>query len=215
MEMTKQRKMLIGVMAVGVLGLVVDRVFLGEPESAAAEDSDIIAEVPAPALPAVPGIRQTPTPPTAADQGESGSLPSYASLTERLVQAQQQAGDLGSTTREDPFALPPQWQTDQSKPQTSKPDEPQIKPTGERLTTVFRLDGTVRTVIDGDKEELMAVISGGGLNNRAVRIGQKVRVADEGGTMQVYKLVEVGPRFVVWVNEANDERIEMRVEEVL
>jgi len=215
MEMTKQRKMLIGVLAVGLLGLVVDRMFLAAPESAAADDSEVIVVEPdGPTPPSLPGTqpRQAPAAAGTADQSESSALPSYASLTERLVQAQQQASETDSGGRADPFALPSQWQADRSKPSTQP--ETQRKATGQRLTMVFTLDGTVRSVIDG-KEELMAVISGGGLDSRAVRVGQKIRVANEGGERQEYVLVEVGPRYVVWLNQSTKERIEMRVDEVL
>lgn len=218
MEMTKQRKMLLGVLIVGVLGLVVDRFLLAAPESAAADDSDVIIEVPAePAAPALPSLSgsQTAQAPTTESDDEAATLSSYASLPERLIAAQQLAAHAESEGRDDPFALPPQWRADQTKPLTQSQDPNQeAKATGQRLTVVFTLDGTVRSQIDG-KEEMMAVISGGGLDSRAVRLGQKVRVADEGGEMQEYTLVEVGTRYVVWLNQAANERIEMHVEEDL
>ena len=210
MEMNKQRKMLLGVLALGVLGLIVDRVFLSAPQSAGADDSDVIVEVPPPSPPSVPGNQATPT--TPGTEAESSALPSYASLTERLIRAQEQAEGSETHGRDDPFALPEQWQAERPKQTTqSQP----INPTSsQRLTVVFKLDGTVRSLIDG-KEELMAVISGGGLDGRAVRVGQKIRVANTIGEQQEYMLVEVGPRFVVWQNQSTKERIEMRVEEVL
>lgn len=211
MEMTKQRKMLIGVLCTGLLGLVVDRLFLATPESAAAsEESDVVIEVPAPTgLPALGSGLPTPV-----DNTASSELPSYASLTERLLVAQQNAVDGASNTRADPFDLPAKWQADRSKPAT--PTESQDTPgvSGQRLTAIFTLDGTVRSVID-EEEEIMAVISGGGLDSRAVRVGQKIRVANANGELEEFVLIEVGSRYVVWKSQMTGERIEMRVEEVL
>ena len=211
MEMTKQRKMLIGVLCAGLFGLMVDRLFLAAPESAAADDSDVIIEAPAPPTIASPiGIQ--PAPAVAGDTQATDTLPSYASLTERLITLQQQTNESESQSRDNPFALPAQWQAERSTPQTQE-QQPQNTATGQRLTTVFKLDGTVRSLSKTDgNEELMAVITGGGLDSRAIRVGQGVRVANEAGVEQSYVLVEVGPRYVVWINKATDERVEMRVE---
>jgi hypothetical protein len=211
MEMNKQRKILVGVLCTGVLGLVVDRMFLVGPESAEADDSDVIEQAAAPPTIASPAGSQ-PALAVAVGTQATDTLPSYASLTERLVKAQQQTSETESPERADPFALPDQWQAQRSTPLPLQ-QEPEDTASGQRLTVVFKLDGTVRSLskVDG-KEELMAVITGGGLDSRAIRVGQGVRVADEAGMEQSYVLVEVGPRYVVWTNKATDERIEMRVE---
>ncbi|MFK7789188.1 MAG: hypothetical protein AB8C95_06830 [Phycisphaeraceae bacterium] len=205
--MTKQRKMLIGVLCLGVSGLVVDRLFLAAPESAAADDGEVIVEVPAEAPP-------LPAPqPVAAQQNEqTDTLPSYASLAERLVTAQQKQGLQADQTQNDPFDLPAKWQTDRSTPafEAAQPTQG----SGQRLTAVFKLDGTVRSVID-EKEEIMAVISGGGLEGRAIRVGQKIRVTSRSGTYEDYRLIKVGSRFVVWQSETTQETVEMKVDEVL
>jgi len=207
MELTKQRKMLLGVLCIGAVGLAVDRLFLATPQSAEADDRDVVAEVPPPTVAPPAGSQPAP-----AAEPKSAALPSYASLTQRLVQAQQQASATAGAGRDDPFALPEQWRAEPSKPRAKTPEP--ASSSSQRLTVVFKLDGTVRSLIDG-KEEIMAVISGGGLDGRAVRVGQKIRVANANGTKDEYELVEVGPRYTVWLNEATGERIEMRVEEVL
>lgn len=208
MEMTKQRKMLIGVLCVGVFGLVVDRLFLAAPEQAAADDAEVVAEVVA-EVPPTPLNTSQPVTTTAA---EGDALPSYASLTERLIQAQQHQDQQSDHGRSDPFDLPEQWQADRSKPtfQGSQPTQG----TGQRLVAMFKLDGTVRSVIDG-KEEIMAVISGGGLDGRAIRVGQKIRVTNSTGTHEDFTLIEVGSRYVVWMSETTKQKVEMKVDEVL
>ena len=208
MELTKQRKLLIGVLCLGLGGLAVDRFVLGSPESASADEEVITIEAPADLQ---PSTEQTPA--LAAAGEPVKALPSYASLTQRLVQAQQQAGpehlaDAGS----DPFAMPQQWQIEEARPSSPSNTAPNAKT--HRITTLFKLDGTVSTSIDG-KDEMLAVISGGGLDGRAIRVGQKVRVADGKGAYDIYKLIRVGSRFVVWQLEGTEEEITMRVEEVL
>ncbi len=207
MEMTKQRKMLIGVLCIGVLGLVVDQLFLGVPQDAAADDGEVVAVVPPPVTP----LSMNQLAP-AIEPKDAEALPSYASLTERLVQAQQQDDPQGEQDRHDPFDLPKQWQTERSKP-TFQAEQP-TQASGKRLTAVFKLDGTVRSVIDGN-EEIMAVISGGGLDGRAIRVGQKIRVTSSTGSHEDFKLMEVGSRYVVWMSETTQQKVEMKVDEVL
>jgi hypothetical protein len=208
MEMTKQRKMLIGVLCLGLGGLAVDRFVLGSPETASASDEVITIEAP---------LEEKP----AADQANASNaagepvnaLPSYASLTQRLIQAQDQAGpDPNAGQNNDPFALPEQWQAEAAEPINQTTAQPAVQ--AHRITKLFRLDGTVSTNIDG-KDEMLAVISGGGLDGRAIRVGQKVRVADGNGSYRIYTLIRVGSRFVVWQPEGTQEEITMRVEEVL
>lgn len=208
MEMTKQRKMLIGVLCIGVLGLVVDQLFLGVPQDAAANEGEVVAVVPPPVAPL------DATPPLSTAQTTAGDVrPSYAALTKRLLQAQQhEAAQDAQGSRPDPFDLPEQWQTDRSMPTFEAQESAQV--TGQRLIAMFKLDGTVRSVIDGN-EELMAVISGGELDGRAIRVGQIIRVTNRSGTHEDFKLIEVGSRFVVWVSETTGRKVEMSVDEVL
>ena len=218
MEMTKQRKMLIGVLCLGLGGLAVDRFVLGAPESASADDEALVIESPTPtppaiqpATPAVPGV----VPGVATDDvdNDAATLPSYESLTERLIKAQDLLGD-GALAPEDadPFRVPEQWQAAKSVPQAEP--EPDTTPSGQRLKAVLKLDGTVRSVIQG-KEELMAVISGGNYTGHAIRIGQKVRIPIGNDMYEEYQLIEVGARYVVWRSTQTQQKIEMRVEKVL
>lgn len=206
MEMNKQRKMLVGVLCLGLGGLVVDRFVIGAPEAAAAAEGELADVVPPELEPVT-----IETPSSRAEDQPAKALPSYASLTERLLVAQaQQVADPQGASREDPFALPPQWQSDKTTPPTQRDPNPDP----DRISDLFKLDGTVRSVIDG-KEELLAVISGAGLDGRAIRVGQKVRVPNNDGTYDLYELVEVGTRYVTWLSERSQKRITMRVEEVL
>lgn len=204
MEMTKQRKMLIGVLCIGLSGLAIDRFFLMTPDTASADDSEESIELPAPLTPSLLTV-----PEPAAVREEGDGLPSYASLTERLVLAQQVESVQGIEASTDPFALPQQWRADRSTPtlEALQPSEG----AGQRLSAVFTLDGTVRSVID-DKEEIMAVISGGGLDSRAIRVGQKIRVTNRRGEKEEFKLIEVGSRYVVWKSEKTHKTVEMKVE---
>lgn len=209
MAMNKQRKMLIGVLLLGVGGLGVDRFVIGTPDAAAADDTATVEAV-------VPGIEPIviDEPTTQVGEEQAKALPSYASLTERLVQAQeQQALSHDGNEREDPFALPEQWQSDKIKPRISTGDTP-ASAQGVQINSLFKLDGTVRSLIDG-KEELLAVISGGGLDGRAIRVGQKIRIPNDRGASEEYVLVEVGSRYVIWKSLSSGQRIEMKVEEVL
>lgn len=211
MEMTKQRKMLVGVLCLGLGGLAVDRFVIGSPESASASEEVVVADVQTP--PALePAVVDEPTPQT---HGEpSKALPSYASLTERLIAAQnQQETAIVQHDRQDPFALPKQWQSDKSSVPTQSNGSTGSKQRV-RITGLFKLDGTVRSLIDS-REEMLAVISGGGLDGRAIRIGQQIKVPYGDGSSDTYELVEVGSRYVVWKSLGTGERIKMQVEEVL
>ena len=209
MEMTKQRKMLIGVLCLGVGGLMIDRLFLSSPDSAVAEQDEVIeiaADASTSPLASVPGSAQPQqTPPR-----DAKALPTFASLTERLLLAQQQQAEHQNSGREDPFAVPDQWQTDQPKALINSQET--VAPTKRRITSLFKLDGTVRSLNEGN-EELLAVISGGGLDGVAIRVKQRVRVPDNGGQHEDYELVEVGSRYVVWMSLRTQERITMRVEQ--
>lgn len=207
MEMTKQRKMLAGIMVLGLCGLALDRFVIGAPDAAEAEMEEITFEAPA----FEPVAEDEPEPEVTGEQAKT--LPSYSSLTERLLRAQEQ-GSAGVIPqgREDPFALPEQWQTDKTRPGIKQQEEPGQD--DQQITRLFKLDGTVRSMING-KEEMLAVISGGGLDGRAIRIGQKVRVPGDNGTQDQYELVEVGSRYVIWKSQRTGKRIVMQVEEVL
>ncbi|MGB0768763.1 MAG: hypothetical protein ACPGYV_13765 [Phycisphaeraceae bacterium] len=210
--MTKQRKMLIGVMCVGLGGLAVDRLLLGPPENASASDEVLVIEAPAAAE-----VEDTRASTASADdpEAEVGSLPSYASLTERLIRAQSSESTPSldeQVASPDPFRVPSQWQTRPSVPRVEAPT--QTTAASERLNALLTLDGTVRSLIDG-KEELMAVVTGGSYTAQAVRVGQRIRIPMGNGVMADFELIEVGTRYVVWQAVGSKDRVEMRVAKVL
>jgi hypothetical protein len=207
MEMTKQRKLLIGVLCLGLGGLAVDRLIIGMPEAASAQQANEAEDAPIALERAVDESAIVEPAPRGID-----ALPSYESLAERLILAQQRVGATAATGREDPFAMPDAWATPVRVEDTV--EEAPRTDLAERLNGLFQLDGTVRSLIDGE-EEILAVISGGGLDGRAVRIGQQVRVPDGSGGTDAFELVEVGSRHVVWLSLETDERVHMRVDEVL
>lgn len=216
MEMTKQRKMLIGVLCLGLGGLAVDRFVIGAPESAAADDEVITVEATPP--PAPPPALQALAEPTSEPEaaGESPkALPSYASLAQRLIQAKAQAGDPAPTDEQaDPFALPEQWRAAAFKPTQQQPTDPNAKQ--HAISGLIKLDGTMhaRSLVDG-KEELVASISGGGLDGRLFRKEQIIRIPNDRGSHDRYKLEEIGSRYVVWLALDGGYRIRMEVEKDL
>lgn len=211
MELTKQRKILIGVLLVGLSGLGIDRLFLAAPENALASEqavvellTDDISQVQDSAILANAAVEQA-----LLDDG----LPSYAALTDRLIDAQRAMPKaIVDEAVRDPFALPQKWQADPATPTFAA--SPATEQAANQLNAVFKLDGTVRSVIDG-KAEIMAVISGGGLAGQAIRVGQNIRVTYRSGSYEDFTLVEVGSRFVVWKSNTTNERLEMKVDEVL
>lgn len=207
MQMNKQRKMLIGVLCLGLGGLAVDRLLLSAPDSAVAEQEDVV-DLATPPIDAnlADAALQGQDPRSAID---ADALPSYASLTERLVLAQQQQTEAPVSGRDDPFAVPKQWQAQQ--PETLVKAQ-EGSPKQHRIASFFKLDGTVRSLNNG-KEELLAVISGGGLDGVAIRVKQRIRVPNSDGPPEEYELVEVGSRYVVWYAIGTDERIRMNVEQ--
>ena len=211
MEMTKQRKMLIGVLCLGLGGLAVDRFVLGAPESASASDEVVTIQGPQ-APPALQPLAElAPEPETTGEAPKA--LPSYASLTQRLIEAKAQAGDPTPTDQEaDPFALPEQWRAAKQRPTKQEPVNPTARE--HAISRLIKLDGTVRSEID-DKEELLAVISGGGLDGRAFRLEQVIRVPNANGLHDQYQLIEIGSRYVVWGALDGGDRIRMEVEEDL
>ena len=214
MAMTKQRKMLIGVLCLGLGGLAVDRFVIGMPDSASASEQEV-AEPVEQAPPAfTPSTASTPEPEQAAPGGDEAAqtLPSYALLSERLAVATQKTQPQ-SGQREDPFALPKPWQSDRATSQAT-PGEEAGTQEQVRFNERFKLDGTVRSNING-KDELLAVITGEGLDSRAIRKGQVLRVPNPDGVAEAFQLVEVGPRIVVWKLLRTEELIEMQVEEDL
>lgn len=211
MEMTKQRKMLIGVLCLGLGGLAVDRFVIGTPETAAAEDEIVTIQAP-------PDFEPLADPASVLGEtddsdGPAKALPSYATLTQRLMNAQANAGEQTPAERDgDPFALPQQWQA--VKREILDQEDIEQPKKQHAITSMIKLDGTVRTEID-EKDELLAVITGGGLDGRAFRLNQILRVPDGKGKFDHYKLVEIGTRYVIWQDLNGEDRITMQVEKDL
>ena len=215
MEMTKQRKMLIGVLCVGVSALALDRFVLAPPESASASvevkaDDATAAAAPAPRQPVAATATQQ------AD-GEARSLPSYARLTEQLAKAQ----SLQPLQPEsDPFDLPADWRqvisepVEDPKPVTNVEDA--IAMAKQRLSTQFTLELAMSEVTP-DGAVKYAVVNG-----KPMRVGEQIQVKapGDGGHIleEVYKLsaIDVQSRAVIWesVNHAEGRaplRFMMRV----
>lgn len=186
MEMNKQRKILVGVLATGLIGLVLDRLVLAPPDEASAElvDMQEIAALEdesdsdSSALPAldIAGSTEAPN-----EQGESsGVLPTYASLTQRLVdvQATRHATDPSDQKAHDPFTLPGHW-----LPKSAEEPAPEPAAAVTRGDDVFlgkhRLDGTFRH----------------GEQQRAVVNGLAMSVGD---VVAGYRLIRVSSRWVQW-----------------
>lgn len=185
MEMNKQRKMLIGVLALGLGGLGLDRLVLAPPESASADDGSLAmggTDAGDSSVPAIPGIEiADPVAQAAEAIDQALALPSYASLTERLIQAQteQAAVALSGDQSHDPFALPDSWQGKQTTADVEQPTGPGPDAKDKGFLDRYTLDGTF---ISGSGRR--AVISG-----RAVRRGQ---------TVEGYRLARIEARWVSW-----------------
>ena len=108
MELTKQRKILIGVLGVGLLGLAVDRFVLGLPAEANAAATVVNPPVAAADPQPVAGGQGT-----AAAARVSGNattaLPDYTALTQRLDALGQTAAQDAAGSGRDLFAEPEAW----------------------------------------------------------------------------------------------------------
>ena len=190
MEMTKQRKLLIGVLCFGVFGLVVDRFLLAPPESASADDS---SEVQADADVAdAPGLGIAAPETVEEPQREASSLPSYASLTERLLALQ--SSQLAQTPPaeqggDDPFALPKDWSAKPAMQQT--PDQ---APGGDATDQAFLA-----------KNRLVATLNDRG-KQRAVVGDNLMKIGDK---LDGYTLIQIAPRRVIWQSRDGQRAVVM------
>ena len=203
MEMTKQRKTLIAVAVVGLGAVALDRFVLGPPESASA--STAAQESPAAEDPSMISDE-----PEAATVPEAGAgLPSFETLTERLAR---QAVTPTDQTRPDPFSLPEGWGQRVTTPVPDRPVESAASDI--MLLQQYKLDGTFRSADENNQVVIFAVISGGDYSRKAMQVGAEIKVRLTNGAqsletsqpVEVYQLIEVGNRAVVWQSQDDSTR---------
>lgn len=223
MAITKQQKMLIGVVVAGVCALAADRFLIGPPESASASQGAAISPEAIAANPLVPQAAEVPgaTTTNAQDPATPGSsLPSFESLTQRLIKAQTtQATQTEPQAQHDPFGLPAGW----DKRPTQQAIDAQPKPEStvpEPLLSQYKLDGTYRSVVDGQVKSFAVI------NGHVMSLGQGIKVrlaqplAGSESMVEVFRLIKVrtadkGPSKVVWESTVDYRLIEMSAPSVL
>ncbi len=217
MQMTRQRKMLIAVAGLGLGGLMLDKFVLAPPQSASADEYAVDAEEKAPQAAA----------PAAADGHSAGTaqasttLPSFATLTDRLIAT---SSESTSSSFTDPFKLPDGWIAPQSglnQPEANNNDTTEYEDSRQLLLEQYKLDGTSRLVSE-QGEEIIAVVTGENQSRRLMLVGQTVEVKlkkstpDGSPAVEHYRLKEVGAGFVIWESIDSSKRIaEMRTKNVL
>ena len=209
MKLTKQQKILAAVACLGVGAVAVDRVFLAPPQSASA---NAVADAAADAAIAAasPAERQAPAPPTPGDaEDRSSSLPSFASLTDRLAKASTSGPTLSQA---DPFRVPAEWAPKMTE---SVQTVQAVQSNSEKLLLEqFKLESTIRSIIQ-DKLEQLAVING-----RALRMGDSINVRlgalpDGSERIEIYELISVASRSVVLQSTENGDQVTLRLPRVL
>ena len=196
MALTKQRKILGSVMALGLGALALDRLVIGPPEQASATQP-IQAPVTEPQAPGEAGADAE------AKASLEEGLPSFESLTQRLITASESAE--ASRAGGDPFALPDGWQTAAELAATPQPRDQSVF--AEKLLDDYRLSGIAKS---GD--EHLAVING-----LPIRVGQPVRL-QVGDEAVIFELIEIDHehRKAVWRSRAEEpEVVVMSVPNVL
>ncbi len=208
MEMTKQRKLLLVVAGLGLGGLAVDKLLLGPPESAKADVKAVAQQAPAP-------VQQPPTdqPGDGPSEGEQKALPSYATLTERLIET---ADRTAPRQTGDPFAMPADW----APVITNTPGRPEQARDNEwsrRLLAQYKFYGTTTLEVEGEEVQL-AVIRKGKMGQQFGQLGHMIRVETGKKTQrgepeyEMYQLVKIDPRKVVWRSIENTEQtVEMQI----
>lgn len=193
MELTKQRKMLIGILGTGILGLVVDRFVLAPPEMASADfigAEDLTAdEKSVDRL-----LSEKPE-----ERIDRQALPSFESLTERLiaVQSRQVRQTSQSEIGHDPFAVPEDWQPASAPEPVSEGEfELEDMDSGQNQDQQFlaqhRLDSTFRTA-----KQFRAVV-----DRKTLSLGD---------TLAGYRLVQINSRWVLWQSIDGDRPVVMHL----
>lgn len=206
MQMTKQRKMLVGVLCVGLGALALDRLVLAPPDSASADQAqpaptDADAAGPTGAL-----LSRQANEPEQQQNNDTASLPSYASLTERLVAYQsaqtaqaQQANDTptpdAAQDPSDPFAVPNDWAP--RAPRPSAPTPAQTRDAAGQAGQAFLA-----------RHRLAATLNDAG-KQRAVVDGRLMMIGDE---LDGYKLIQINPRWVIWESLDGKHAVVMHTE---
>lgn len=195
MQMTKQRKLLVGVLCAGLGALTLDRLVLAPPESASADQAQPVAADASPAAPSGTLLNRQDDAPDADGEQDASALPSYASLTERLlalqsaqtVQVQQTVGLLEPDAEQslqgpaDPFAVPEDWAPQAQ--QHSAPPPAQTQDAAGKAEQAFLA-----------RHRLAATLNDAG-RQRAVVDGKLMTIGDE---LDGYKLIRINPRWVIW-----------------
>lgn len=180
MKVTRERKILCGVMAIGLLALVIDRATGGggaDPQSPAADGSDAAVVQPAAAI--------TSPRPTPALANPAATCPAAnASLSTRiaaLAKSDVPAGSRRAAFR-DPFHIPKPWADNLAPPRIPTPSA--AARVEHRLTAVV-LDGRrSRAVIDGSLLRVGQSVSGYTL----VGVTQDLAVLERGSSRLLLKL---------------------------
>jgi len=205
--MTKQRKVLAGIMCAGLGLLALDRLVLAPPQTASADvTDDTAASVAGPGLAGsvLDGSSPDAAPDNTSDNSEAGNvqtLPSFTGLNQRLAStrpaqaAQSEPGDASN----DPFALPERW-----APERPDPPRPQPQPQTTQDSEALEAD---RAFVES--HTLEAVLDAGGTQH-AVVDRRLLKLGDELGG---YRLVRINARWVLWESVDGSRAVIMRLED--
>lgn len=157
MELTKKRKIMIGVMAVGIAALAVDRFALGPPAEARAAATARPAESPQ-ASSQPTSAPATATDPTGATDIKT-ALPDYTGLTQRLAELQKSDVGIDPSTSRDLFAEPPDWAPVVHEPVREAGPRPPIEDPN-AFMSAYRLESVQLQAVDGARKTTVALING-------------------------------------------------------
>lgn len=188
MKLTRERKIYLAILSLGVGALALDRVFNGgtSPQAASASISSAVSDA---ALDAGPAVARV----TLASNPLAGRR--VLDVSQQLT-AFSKANDIEAELAGDAFQPSPDWLADEQAAvrarSTAKPDP--AGPTAEEAFAArYQLNGVM-----ADGQGGIAIVSG-----RAVALGQ---------TVDGFKLVELQQRKAVWV-DGQGRRVEMTLRE--
>ena len=144
---------------------------------------------------------------------EPEALPSYATLTERLIATADPATDQQPG---DPFAMPAGWGTVITDTPSGS-EQAQDTEWAKRLLAQYKFYGTTTLELEGQEVQL-AVIQKAGVGQQFGQVGHTIRVetgqtSEQGEEMyELYRLVKIEPRKVIWTSIAKPDRaVEMQI----
>lgn len=200
MEMTKQRKVLAGIMCAGLGLLALDRLVLAPPQTASA---DVAAHSAASGTePGLTGSVLNDQAPAEGPEADSApTLPSFTALNQRLASAHpaQPAQAEPDVSSHDPFALPEQW-----APETPAAPDPQPQPQAAEDAEALEADRAFAA-----SHTLEAVLDAGGTQH-AVVDRRLLKLGDE---LSGYRLVRINARWVLWESVEGNRAVIMRLED--